>query len=107
MGIDSDGDERWSRTYGDLDDVGGHSGTLVAVDGGYTFTGSIDGAFGLVRVDEEGCEEWIRTIPRGSDAPLEHDHPTELLATSDGGYLVAGVTGVPSGAFDARLVKLR
>lgn len=107
VGVDSDGAERWTRTYGDLDGVGGHSGTLVAVDDGYAFTGSIDGAFGLGRVDDEGREEWIRTIPRRSDAPFENDHPTELLATSDGGYLVAGVTGVPSGEFNARLVKLR
>lgn len=111
VGVDSDGTERWARTYGNLDgrtfDNAGHSGTLVAVDDGYAFTGSIDGAFGLARVDTEGREEWIRTLPRGSEAPFQNDHPTALLATSDGGYLVAGITGVPSGAFDARLVKLR
>lgn len=108
VGVDADGAERWARTYGDLDgttfgSVGGHSGTLVAVGGGYAFTGSIDGAFGLGRVDDEGREEWIRTLPVVERA----EFPTELLATSDGGYLVAGGTGVPSGAFDARLVKLR
>lgn len=103
VGVDSDGAERWTRTYGDLDGVGGHSGTLVAVDAGYAFTGSIDGAFGLGRVDADGREAWIRTLPLVERA----EFPTELLATSDGGYLVAGLTGVPSGAFNARLVKLR
>ena len=111
VGIDADGTERWARTYGNLDrmtfdSVGGHSGTLVTIDDGYAFTGTIDGAFGLARVDEEGCKEWIRTIPRGSEDPRQSDFSTELLAISDGGYLVAGLTGVPSGEFNSRLVKL-
>lgn len=112
VGVAADGAERWARTYGDLDgttfdNVGGHGGTLVALEDGYAFTGSIDGAFALGRVDEGGRKRWLRTLPRGGDEPFQSDSPTELLATSDGGYLVAGITGIPSGEFNARLVALR
>lgn len=70
---------------------------------GFAFTGLIGCAFGLGRVDVEGREEWIRTL----SLVERSEFSIELLATSDGGYLIAGFTGVPSGAFDARLVKLR
>lgn len=111
VAIDAEGTERWARTYGDLDgttfdDVGGHGGTLVALDDGYAFAGSIDGAFALGRVDDAGRELWLRTLPRDGDR-FRSDSPTELLATADGGFLVAGLTGVPSGQFNARLVALR
>ncbi|MDL5361857.1 hypothetical protein [Halalkalicoccus sp. NIPERK01] len=112
VGVDAAGAERWTGTYGDLDgttfdNVGGHSGTLVACEDGYAFIGSIDGRFGLGRVDGAGHTRWLRTISKGSAERFQSDHPTELLATSDGGYLLAGLTGIPSGAFNARLVKLQ
>lgn len=92
----------WDRTYGSsgpdfsVDQVW----DVAEVSEGYAFTGQTEGGGWLVVVDsDDGTVRSMWIYPELlSDA---------LVATDDGGYLVAGLTGVPSGAFDARLVKLR
>ena len=90
---DSLGNMQWNRTYG-----GAGERTLSVVttsDGGYTIAGYTysltagDSDFWLVKTDSLGNMQW--NITYGGD---RSDTPWSLIAISDGGYAVAGTTGV-------------
>jgi predicted secreted protein len=96
----------WSQTYGGAGDDWAFS--LVATsDGGYAIAGSTSsfGAggtdFWLVKTDANGVMQWNRTYGGAED-----DMTYSLVATSDGGYALAGYTGsFGAGGDDFWLVK--
>ena len=107
--LDPDGRQRWSRSYS----VGSGRETAAAVrpatDGGYLVAGTTDSTSGgssgllLLKVGEDGGETWHRSLPLGGSVLTVGD----LVATSDGGYIVVGSTGGDRGALlDMLLVKV-
>ena len=92
---DTEGKIEWQKTY----DTGGFD-HLVALtstsDGGYLLTGNVnnifvsEGAFWMIKIDEEGNKQWDSLF----DGPgFEFSHVRYCFQTSDGGYLMCGVTG--------------
>ena len=103
---DGEGNEEWYRTFG------GEANDIVysvqqTADGGYIIAGDTEsfGAGGwdiyLVKTDGEGNEEWYRTF--GGE---EYDAAHSVQQTTDGGYVIAGVTAsYGAGNNDVYLVK--
>jgi hypothetical protein len=99
---DAFGNMEWNQTYGGA--WSDRAGSLVVTsDGGYALAGITnssgieDGDFWLVKTDAFGNMEWNRTYG-GTD----YDCAESLIATSDGGYALAGFTssfGVGGGDF--------
>jgi hypothetical protein len=89
---DEFGNMKWNQTYGgtDYDDP---SSLVTTSDGGYALAGwtTSFGAegddFWLVKIDAYGNVEWSHTYGRGRS-----DRARALIATSDGGYAIAGET---------------
>ena len=86
------GNVTWDRTYGGNEDDKASSVQQTS-DGGYIIAGSTK-SYGagkwdlwLVKVDENGNEEWNRTFG-GPDS----DGANSVRQTSDGGYIVVGET---------------
>jgi len=85
------GTMQWNRTYGGTGDDVAYS-LVATADGGYALAGDTwsfgaDGAnFWLVKTDEYGVMEWNRTYGGTGD-----DCARALVATSDGGYALAGI----------------
>ena len=86
----------WSQTYGGSgDDIilsmakTNDGGYILA---GYTYTYSSNGEpdFWLVKVDSSGTMQWNQHYG-GSD----QDYATDVIQTSDGGYVMAGYTNSP------------
>lgn len=104
--IDESGRPMWNRTYGGASSE--FASSLVQTDdGGYALAGYTNsfGAggydFWLVKTDRAGIQEWNETY--GTSGKEEADW---LIQTSDGGYLMAGVTNSSGyGSYDAYLVK--
>jgi hypothetical protein len=90
---DAFGSLQWNRTYGGTDfDVA--CSVISTSDGGYALAGSIglwndtgDGDFWLVKTDALGNMDWNRTYNGKRD-----DVACSVVATSDGGYAIAGTT---------------
>jgi PGF-CTERM protein len=101
---DAEGTEQWNRTFG-----GDSSDQLYSLqqtfDGGYILggdtrsfgTGSSD--FWLVKIDNNGIELWNRTF-----GGANHESAHSVQQTSDGGFIMAGVTG-STYSYDCWLVK--
>jgi len=101
---DAEGTEQWNRTFG-----GDNSDLLYSLqqtfDGGYILggdtrsfgTGSSD--FWLVKTDNNGIELWNRTF-----GGANHESAHSVQQTSDGGFIMAGVTG-STYSYDCWLVK--
>jgi len=96
----------WSRTYGGTARDEAHS-LVETSDGGYALVGSTKsfGAgefdFWLVKTDEFGYVEWNQTY-----GGTGFDYAYSLVATSDGGYALAGSTiSFGAGSLDFWLVK--
>jgi hypothetical protein len=94
---DVNGNEQWNETYGGAsfdfascivrtDDDG-----YAMVGYTYSFANASNGCFWLVKTDGEGHEQWNQTyVVTGSD------HGKSLIQTSDGGYLLVGLSGAYS-----------
>jgi predicted secreted protein len=104
--IDELGNLEWHREHGGI--AGDSARSLVATfDGGYALAGDTKsfGAggtdFWLVKTDAYGNMEWNQTYG-GAD----YDTAYSLVATSDGGYALAGDTkSFGAGGYDCWLVK--
>ncbi len=102
--IDSDGRKQWDKTFGGtgLEDL---KSIIPTADGGYILGGMSASGIGgdktqenrggsdywIVKVNSEGNKQWDKTF--GGDS---EDYFTSIVATADGGYLLAGssVSGV-------------
>jgi hypothetical protein len=104
--VAGDGSMNWSRHYGGDGNESGFN-VIATTDGGYAVVGATTsyGAGGedlwLVKVDSEGNMQWNHTYTGG----LYDDEGWMLLQTSDGGYLIAGLTCASDGLADGWLLK--
>ncbi len=104
--IDASGIEQWQRTYGGWD--GDYSCSVQQTsDGGYMFVGATC-SYGagmydawLVKTDASGNEQWDKTF--GGSSP---DVGSSLSATTDGGYVIAGITFSYGVGGDMWLIKI-
>jgi len=90
---DATGNMVWQKAYGGTEEDRAYS-LVVTSDGGYALAGytyfsdtqSYD--FWLVKTDSSGNMEWSQAY-----GGTEYDYAFSLVATSDGGYAIAGETG--------------
>ena len=102
---DSLGDILWTRSYGGSNLDGGYS-VQQTTDGGYIVAGETE-SFGagdpdiyLLKTDSTGDTLWSRTYG-GSLS----EWAQSVQQTTDGGYIVAGITGIPFHDFDVYVIK--
>lgn len=74
------------------------------VDGGYIITGQSQTPteYWILKLKDDGSVQWLVKFGRS-----QYDRPTSITETSDGGYLVAGMTTPVAGNIDVWVVKLR
>lgn len=87
--VDSDGNENWTRKYGEARGVGGIVGTN---DGGFALGLSVaitanDDNFWLLRTDASGSKLWDRNF-----GDKYEQHGEAIVQTSDGGFALGGRT---------------
>lgn len=100
--VDSEGNEMWNRSFGDVDIDMLNSVSLCA-DGGYIAVGkskpygeSLFNAW-IVKTDKDGNLLWEKRYLEGSDSSLN-----SIIQSSDGDFIVAGSAGkVPNGSIQA------
>ncbi len=104
---DTNGKELWSRTFGGAGDDGADS-VWQTRDGGYVLAGGTapDGAIKpdawIIKTDANGSEQWSKTF-----GGTESDFASSVQQTSDGGYILSGVTrSYGNGSADAWLIKV-
>jgi hypothetical protein len=106
---DASGNMEWNKTYEGTEHLGEHTGSLVATsDGGYALAGYTSsfgdggGDFWLVKTDASGNMEWNKTY-----GGTQFESASSVIATSDGGYALAGYTSSfeAGGGSDFWLVK--
>jgi hypothetical protein len=89
---DSDGDTLWSKTF-DVTDYDEGYCVQQTFDGGYIIAGHTQvlgmntGDVLLIKTDENGHSQWIRTL--GDEL---WDEGYSIQQTADGGYIIAGAT---------------
>jgi len=111
---DANGDTLWTKTYGEFDgDDIGYS-VQQTTDGGYIITGE-ENSYGaptigvfLLKVDALGNVQWtfplVEIVIFGGSA--DNDYGYSVQQTSDGGYVIAGLTGsFGAGGGDMYLIK--
>ena len=101
---DSAGNLQWQKTFGGADADGGYSVRQTS-DGGYIIAGwtrsySTDYDVYLVKTDSAGNLQWQKTFSE-RDSDVGHS----VQQTSDGGYIIAGLTSYDAGSRDVYLVK--
>ena len=80
----------WSQTYGGRYEDSARV-IIQTSDGGYALVGSTptsgvgNNDYWLIKIDDNGDEEWNQTY-----GGLLDDYPSALIQTSDGGYAIAG-----------------
>ncbi|MCC6012604.1 T9SS type A sorting domain-containing protein [Candidatus Caldipriscus sp.] len=90
---DANGNVIWAKTYGGTDWDVAHSVQQTS-DGGYIVAGYTDsfGAGGydifLIKTDANGNVIWAKTY-----GGIDYERASSVQQTSDGGYIVAGITG--------------
>ena len=108
MKTDSSGNKVWDETFGGVG-VNGASSVQQTSGGGYIMTGVTE-SYGagradawLIKTDSSGNKVWDKTF-----GGVEVDWAYSIQQTSDGGYIVAGMTeSYGAGDEDVWLLKLR
>jgi hypothetical protein len=107
----SDGNELWSKTFGD-EDTEYCAAIRQTNDGGYIILGTMGIKMGedsseigadifLMRMDASGNELWLKTYG-GS----RREDGNDIDMTNDGGYIIAGTTfSFPSKSSDVYIIK--
>jgi hypothetical protein len=96
---DADGNEEWSRTFGDTQTEG--CSVRQTADGGYLVGGTCQEDAYILKTTPTGQEEWSRRF--GNDFP---DYGSCAVTTAGGGFGIAGSTrSGESGDFDAWLIR--
>jgi uncharacterized delta-60 repeat protein len=105
--LDSSGNIQWSRAIGGINNEGAGSIQQTS-DGGYIVAGytNIFGTYNsdilIIKLNSSGNIQWSRAIVGTND-----DTASYIQQTSDGGYIVAGVTrSFGAGNYDALIIKL-
>ncbi len=104
---DADGNDIWKKTFGGSDCDPGSSDQLTCegsdINNRETQSYGAGGAdVWLIKTDADGNEVWDKTLG-GSDSDRGHS----VQQTSDGGYIIAGVTeSFGAGAYDVWLIKI-
>jgi uncharacterized delta-60 repeat protein len=102
--FNSSGDLTWAKTVGGTSNDRGNSVALT-YDGGYVVTGAT-GSFGdssdifLVKFNSSGDLTWAKTVGGARD-----DTGYSVIPTSDGGYIVTGMTEIYGTSCDIFLGK--
>lgn len=92
--LSNTGQVLWDKPYFSGSDDGG-GGIIQTSDGGYAFVGATQswGGYGgkmwLVKIAANGNQQWVQTYG-GGGGPT--DNAFSVVQTSDGGYVIAGVT---------------
>ena len=95
--IDSEGNEIWSRTYGDIEGYERGYSVQETSDGGYIVAGMSwpleqqNPDFYLLKADSDGNELWSRSYT-GPDSNWSWDWGRSVLETGEGGYILIGET---------------
>ncbi|HWR62793.1 MAG TPA: hypothetical protein VN365_00120, partial [Candidatus Thermoplasmatota archaeon] len=104
---DGNGEESWHNNFPIA--LTNLYGTVVhqTTDGGYIIVGSVGGSWlwdvQVTKTDANGDLVWQKSFGK-SDGP---DHGSDILQTSDGGYIVLGDTSTyGQGGYDLWLIKL-
>ncbi|MFC1849286.1 hypothetical protein ACFL27_03660 [candidate division CSSED10-310 bacterium] len=103
---DDRGNEEWSKTFGGSDRDTGNSVQQTS-DGGYVVAGSTRSSGAgeddviLIKTDNTGIEEWSKNF-----GGTEGDSGHAVLQTSDGSFIIAGVTeSYGAGSHDIYVIK--
>jgi hypothetical protein len=104
---DAEGNEVWTRTYGDKILYLGW-GVAQTPDGGYALIGweaktIPDRDVIAIKTDEMGKVEWSRTWDLD---PKDRDGGFDLILTADGHIVIAGIQSMDSGVRGAVLIKV-
>jgi WD40 repeat protein len=104
---DAEGNEVWTRTYGDEILYLGW-GVAETPDGGYVLAGweaktIPDRDVIAIKTDEEGEVEWSRTWDLD---PGDRDGGFDMILTDNGHVVIAGIKSMDSGARGAVLIKV-
>lgn len=107
--LDSYGNIEWQRTYGTGQEDCPYAGIHEVKDGGYIVAGfTMASTYGthvywVLKLSSKGDIEWQRTYGDENEA----DYPYCIQLTSDGGYIIAGITwSFGAGACDIWILKL-
>jgi hypothetical protein len=104
---DKDGDEEWSKKFGEEDAVFSGRSVQQTSDRGYILVGhrrrgeKVD-CF-VVKTNPQGGEEWSETF----EVENEYAKCYSVQQTIGGGYILAGVATFPSKSEDIYLIKLK
>ena len=102
---DINGDEEWSKIFGDENNDSGNS-VQQTIDGGYIITGTYETDYlnydvYLIKTDINGDEEWVQTFGGENE-----DNGHSVQQTSDSGYIITGNTNsFGGGSYDIYLIK--
>jgi len=104
--LDKYGEIEWDYTYGGTGDERAFS-IQQTEDGGYivaadTDHGGVDSDYWILKLYSNGTREWQRTIGNLN----RWESPRSIQQTSDGGYIVAGLSRLVGEASDVWIVKL-
>jgi len=97
--LDSSGNIQWAKTYGGINDDVAYS-ISQTLDSGYIVAGRTE-SFGagdddvfILKLDSSGNIQWAKTY--GVDYNyISYDCAYSISQTSNGGFIVEGVTGIP------------
>ena len=95
----------WTGTFGGVNEDSGYAVATTA-DGGYVLAGTTDPTGAgisdvyLVKIDADGTRQWERTY---GGAAVETARG--VVQTADGGYMLAGIIGVPPLALDVLVIR--